>query len=457
MHSDRPSPPDPPLRRTERPPATKSQAADQLSPDATTSGAQLSHLNLHQIELELQHDELKKAYRREEAARLRYRELYDFAPLGYLSLTADGLIIETNLTAARILGRERARLSWQSFAAYVDPSHRAVFLDFQTKILTTDPPASCTVALLTGDSFTGGERRRIVQLEGSRSADGVECRVAMIDCTARVQAEEELKRTQARLREHEMNELMHVNRLAALGTVMAGLVHEFNHPAQVVILNQKSLRSMVQCCVDEARKHHGPALGMLSWEEIATMAPALLTDIERASAHLNELIVSVQSYAQPREDSRETPDMADLSGAARAALQLVTSYARRCQVQIASDLGRASPHHQPSHSRLQQILINLLLNAIQASPVGGTVRLVCELREGCPVARISDDGPGIDAAILGRLGEPFITSRSASGGSGLGLSICFSLLATMNGRLDFAARQPHGTLVTLAFPAVPRT
>ncbi len=425
---------------------------------ATTSSApssaaeihqQFRELQLYQIELELQNDDLRKACEREEAARTRYRELYDFAPVGYLSLTAAGVIIETNLAAARILGRERSRLLAQPFVAFVDTPDVPVFNIFHQQIVLTDQHPTCTLALL--DS---GFPRCFVYLEGARSADASECRVAIIDCTARILAGEELQRTQTRLREHEMNELMHANRLAALGTVMAGLVHEFNHPAQVVILNQKSLRSIVQCCIVEAQKHHGPALGMLSWDEVATVAPALLTDIEHASEHLYQLISSVQSYAQPRDENCGSTDLTTLSSAAQAALQLVSSYARRRQVLIESDLGNAALNSRAPHSRLQQIIINLLLNAVQASSVGGTVRLACELIAGFSVVRISDDGPGIEPGILAHFGKSFNTSKSASGGSGLGILICMRLVETLKGSIDFQGRSPRGTMVTLVFPQV---
>jgi PAS domain S-box-containing protein len=243
------------------------------------------------------------------------------------------------------------------------------------------------------------------------------------DVSKRKQAEEQtLKLQQAKLA-LELGEMVHANRLVALGTLMAGLAHEFNHPAQVVLLNQKSLRSMVEACAETAKAMQGPAVGLLTWSEVAVIAPQLLDDMELATTQLSELIENVQNYARPNEGMCRTVTYDMLTSVARSSQQLVASYARRRQVALVNDVESAGGT-QAGCGCLQQVVVNLLINAIQATPAGGIVSIACQRQDGRIGLIISDTGPGIDPAVLAKLGQPFVTTRKEQGGNGLGLFIC---------------------------------
>lgn len=271
------------------------------------------------------------------------------------------------------------------------------------------------------------------------------------DMTARKLAEEEhLKLQQAKLA-RELGEMVHANRLVALGTLMAGLAHEFNHPAQVVLLNQKSLRSMVEACAATAKDLEGPAVGLLTWREVAEIAPQLLDDMELATTQLSELIENVQNYARPSEGLCHTIDYDTMTSVSRSSLRLVASYARRCQVALVDEVDPDS-EAQSGCSCLQQIVVNLLINAIQASRPGDTVSIACERRDGRIRLSVSDTGPGVDPAVLERLGQPFVTTKKEQGGNGLGLFICMQIVAEQGGRLELTRREPHGTMAQVVYP-----
>lgn len=271
------------------------------------------------------------------------------------------------------------------------------------------------------------------------------------DITARRLAEEEhLKLLQLKMA-RELGEMLHANRLVALGTLMAGLAHEFNHPAQVVLLNQKSLRSMVEACADTARGLEGPAVGLLTWSEVATIAPQLLDDMELATTQLSELIENVQNYARPSEGLCHVIDYGKLTSVARSSQRLVASYARRCQVALIDGVDPAC-EVQSGCSCLQQIVVNLLINALQASRPGDRVTIACERHDGQICLSVSDTGPGIDPAVLAKLGQPFVTTKKEQGGNGLGLFICMQIVAEQGGRLELTPRQPHGTMARVVYP-----
>jgi len=153
-------------------------------------------LEVHQLELEMQNEELCRAKEGLEEARLKYADLYDFAPVGYLTLDRDGAIRGANLAAAGLLGTERSRLPGRRFQLFVPEEHRAAFTAFLAKVFAGRATESCEVALQPE-----ARPARFVQLEAAATADGRECRVAALDVTARRRADDALRRLNAELGE----------------------------------------------------------------------------------------------------------------------------------------------------------------------------------------------------------------------------------------------------------------
>ncbi|HSO61368.1 MAG TPA: PAS domain S-box protein [Desulfobacterales bacterium] len=145
-------------------------------------------LQVHQIELEMQNDELRKSRAEVEAGLERYTELYDFAPVGYLTLGRNGAIRQVNLTGASLLGVERARLQGRRFGVLVAEPDRASFNAFLKKVFASPENEVCEVALLKG-----GKGTLNVHITATVSQDGQECHVMIEDITERKQAEEALR------------------------------------------------------------------------------------------------------------------------------------------------------------------------------------------------------------------------------------------------------------------------
>ena len=146
-------------------------------------------LQVHQIELEMQNEELRRARAEVEAGLERYTELYDFAPVGYVSLGRDGAILQVNLTGARLLGVERGRLSGRRFSVFVSEPDRAGFNVFLEKVFARQAQEGCEVALLKE-----GKEPLHVHISASVSQHGQECRATLMDITERKQAQAETKR-----------------------------------------------------------------------------------------------------------------------------------------------------------------------------------------------------------------------------------------------------------------------
>jgi formate hydrogenlyase transcriptional activator len=166
-------------------------AATKGAPARTEADTQrlVHELQVHQIELEMQNEELRESRAEVEAGLERYTELYDFAPVGYLTLGRDGAIRQVNLTGARLLGVERARLVGRRFGVFVGAPDRAGFKAFLEKVFASQAKEVCEVALLKD-----GKGPPNVHITATVSQDGQECRVMLADITERKQAAAEMKR-----------------------------------------------------------------------------------------------------------------------------------------------------------------------------------------------------------------------------------------------------------------------
>ena len=118
----------------------------------------LHELQVHQIELEMQNEELRRARAELEVALEKYTDLYDFAPVGYLTLGPDDEIRQVNLTGARLLGVERSRLVGGRFGVFVGEADRPAFRAFLEKVFESQEKESCEVALLQGESAPPSSR-----------------------------------------------------------------------------------------------------------------------------------------------------------------------------------------------------------------------------------------------------------------------------------------------------------
>jgi len=161
-------------------------AATKGAPARTEADTQrlVHEVQVHQIELEMQNEELRQSRAAAEAALERYTELYDFAPVGYFTLGRDGAIRQVNLTGARLLGVERARLPGRRFGVFVAGPDRPVFNAFLEKAFTSQAKEACDVALLEK-----GQGPLSVHITAAVSQDGQECRAMLADITEHRQIE----------------------------------------------------------------------------------------------------------------------------------------------------------------------------------------------------------------------------------------------------------------------------
>ena len=183
----------------------KAQTATLVELSAEDAREIIHELRVHQVELELQNEELRNAQARIEESRTRYSDLYDFAPIGYLTLNDQGLIVEANLTGARQLGIERGRLFDTPLVLYIALQDRQKFLSFLKSIYATQKQQSCEIKLepKVGDTFFALVSGLFVQ-----GSDNESCRISISNISELKQTEEALHES-ARLNELLLDSLPH--------------------------------------------------------------------------------------------------------------------------------------------------------------------------------------------------------------------------------------------------------
>ncbi|MEO8617709.1 MAG: response regulator [Luteolibacter sp.] len=173
-----------------------STGAESSPPPVDANLARLVHeLQVHQMELELQNEELIAARAELEAHAEQFTEHYDFAPVGYLSVDVDGNIQQLNLLAARMLGKERTRLLGVRFQTFVKGSDEQVIQDFITQTFLDEMAVPCEVEFLPA-----GKSPITVRLTGALSPNGRACRMAATDITVRTQAETAMRLSEQQFR-----------------------------------------------------------------------------------------------------------------------------------------------------------------------------------------------------------------------------------------------------------------
>jgi signal transduction histidine kinase len=224
-------------------------------------------------------------------------------------------------------------------------------------------------------------------------------------------------------------ELAGLGKPATLGQLVPGLIHELNNPLFAIL-------GLLELQLGEA--------------DPGSKAHQRLTLMQQSGLEIKEILGAVRDFArEPGEERREV----SLEEVARQALELYrrTSVAR--DVETALDVEPGPLLVRANANRLKQVFLQLLANAYQAMPEGGTVTIRIESAGDWVEATVSDTGKCIDPVLRDRVFEPFVTSRGETGAVGLGLTLARALASDQGGQLELLPRRGAGTSFRLRLPA----
>lgn len=391
--------------------------------DRSASGTQrlIHELQVHQIELEMQKDELIQARSDLEAGLEKYRDLYDFAPVGYLTLDREGIIQEANLAAASLLGIARSRLHLRRFGFHVIASDRPVFAVFLAKVFAGQDQNRefCEVKLLKE-----GQPPVEVRIEAA-VATGQECRVVVEDITERNRIEADR---------------LILNKLESTGILAGGIAHDFNNLLAVILLD---LELAMELTVS------------------GTGLAQLLEEAKKAGWTARGLTQQLITFASGGAPVRRP---VHLAGLIQESSRVAASGSRmRCEFSLADNLRPV----EADAGQIGQVIRNLVQNAREAMPSGGVVTVRAEnvvLKAGGKPAlppgdyvrvSVADQGSGIAKEILPKIFDPYFSTkeRGDQKGMGLGLTICHSIIQKHEGTITVESEAKAGTTFQILLPA----
>jgi len=228
-----------------------------------------------------------------------------------------------------------------------------------------------------------------------------------------------------------LEQLAYNEKMAELGRLSAGMMHEINTPLSVVI-------SATQLILREE--------GLTDF--VREMVERINLEVQRLSLYTK----GVLSFA--REDEKEGGET-DVNVTLQEVLAFLRYEARKNSIKVVEDIDfRLSPISMDPN-RLKQILINLIVNALQAMSDGGTLLVkTCATPDNYVEIQIADTGPGIPPAIIDRVFEPYFTTKEAGEGTGLGLYITKKLTEHFSGSIRVQSSMGEGTTFYLRFPSL---
>ncbi len=229
-------------------------------------------------------------------------------------------------------------------------------------------------------------------------------------------------------------EVLRSARLAQLGTLAAGVAHEINNP----------LASIVACAEGLLRARHG--------DEDPEQVREYLEIIRKEAMRTRDITTRLLRLAHHGPGRREAIDLA------HEIRDIVPLFAHQCEdagVRIDLRLADADTGFLGDAAEWRQVLLNLVRNALDASPRGSAITIEAFARDGDVHLLVRDQGPGIAEADVDRVFEPFYTTKGPGSGTGLGLSIVHRIVTAHGGKVSVEANRPHGACLHAAVPAAP--
>jgi polar amino acid transport system substrate-binding protein len=271
----------------------------------------------------------------------------------------------------------------------------------------------------------------------------------------------ERKRALDELKLHQ-DKLIQADKMASLGILVAGVAHEINNPNGLILLNMPILREVYRDAEEllEAQYLNDGdfTLGGLPYSRMRDEVPHLLEEMQEGANRIKRIVEELKDFA--RLDTSAAVEPVDVNAVVKAAVRLVDSSLRSSTKCFEVGYAPSLPAVLGNAQRIEQVVINLILNACQALPDtehGISLRTCHDEVAGAVMLTVTDEGTGISPEHLSHLADPFFTTKRESGGTGLGLSVSATIIKEHNGSLEFASTPGVGTTVTLTFPVAARS
>ncbi|WP_136526342.1 PAS domain S-box protein [Geomonas ferrireducens] len=300
-------------------------------------------------------------------------------------------------------------------------------------------------------SYKAGGEKIVISFRGTRirlkDEELVLCSIR--DISEKLRLEDEIRATQAKL--------IQTNKMSSLGMLVSSVAHEINNPNHCISINNTVLTQIVRdalarlLALREAEGNFN--LGGFPYDEVLEMVPKLHDGIREGSLQIDKIVRDMKNFSKPAElDMQGTVEVnRSVENAGSILWHHIQRHTDNCRMELGQDL----PAVQGSQQQIDQVVINLVMNALQSLPdknSGVLIRTWCAPQRETVNLSVEDQGSGMSEEVLARLTEPFFTMRIEQGGTGLGLYISSSIVKEHGGSLEFESRPGKGTRVTMRLP-----
>ncbi|MFA5110673.1 MAG: ATP-binding protein, partial [Desulfobaccales bacterium] len=251
--------------------------------------------------------------------------------------------------------------------------------------------------------------------------------------------------------------LVQGEKLASLGLLVAGVAHEINNPNNFITFNIPILRKYVEEIIpildDYARTHPDFSVLRMSYQELRTDIFKLLDNLEHGSRRINETVSALRSFARDRGAGEKSP--VKLKQVIDKVLSFCQAQLRKNVRNILVEVPKDLPPLVTDPLALEQVLVNMLINAAQAADKEDSWVKLRVTRGATPeddfVIEISDNGKGMDKITQRKIFDPFFTTKGMGVGTGMGLSISHRLVQELGGHIEVASKPGEGSTFKVMF------
>jgi PAS domain S-box-containing protein len=371
----------------------------------------------------------KSAEQRLRDSEKTYRDVFNAMTDGLLVMDSNTTIVDVNTAACETYGYKREELIGASPTLLIHPDYRHVFERFRQEIADTGTFLGQAVDVRKdGSTLVVEGRGRLVRIKGK------DCVLAILrDITERVEAEKEKKKTEAQLQS--------AQRLEAIGTLAGGLAHDFNNLLSVIQGNV----SLMLFDIDPSHPHYEN-----------------LTSIEKQVQSGSRLTRQLLGYARKGRYDVKTVSLNQLVQDTSEAFGRT-----RKDITVRKELANGPCAIRADQGQIEQILLNLYVNAADAMARGGDLFLKTAYvthenmtgRQYHPrpgryvLLTVTDTGMGMDAETRDRVFDPFFTTKEMGRGTGLGLASTYGIVKSHGGYIDVTSEMHKGTTLSIYLPA----
>lgn len=381
----------------------------------------------------------------------RFREIFEQTEDAIVLLSGeDWSVLDINPTAEQLFGCRKEEFVGRPLAIFRNEGDQTSFQASLASLREKELVRMERVQVVRRDG-TGihvSVHGKLIQLQGEQA---IYC--TFRDVTERIRLEEEAHAIQSRL--------IMTNKMTSLGLLVAGVAHEINNPNNAILANAQLLErvwtDLDKQLQEYAQEHDRFMAGGLEFSQLHEALPEILEGVIGGARRIRDIIANLKNYSRQGVVFPDATIAVNLNRVISLAMALLNHHVSRHTDRFCLQLTEDIPLVTGSPQQLEQVVINLIMNALQsltAMDRGVWVTTAYDPARREVSMTVRDEGEGIPAELLERVVEPFFTTRLDSGCSGLGLSIANSIVKAHGGTMTIVSQPASGTAVTIGLPAV---